>query len=256
MIAKSVFDALGATVYMLGNEPNGLNVNGGVGCTHIEGLCNLVKSKGLDMAFAFDGDADRCIAVDECGNVVDGDAELYICAKNLKARGELNGNKIVATLMSNGGLQKSLAPLGVECVECAVGDRYVCEKMNETGAVLGGEKSGHIVFSKLENTGDGLVTALQLMEIAVNEKSTFSELLKGYKTLPQKEVNLKVKNKRGIEPYIKDIRAKIIDKHGVRLVIRVSGTEELIRIMAECEDEKACLEACAEAEREIKNLSL
>lgn len=255
MIAKSVFDALGANVYTIGANPNGLNVNRGVGSTNISALQSLVLNKSLDMGFAFDGDADRCIAVDERGNIIDGDGELYVLAKHLKLRGELTGNKIVTTVMSNGGLKKSLALYGVECEECAVGDRFVCEKMNETGAILGGEKSGHVVFSKFETTGDGLVTALQLMEVAVAEKCAFSELMKGFTSFPQKELSIRVKAKREIAEKLKDIPQKIALKYGVRLIVRPSGTEEVIRVMAEGENEESICAACAEVENAIKRLS-
>ncbi|MDE7329541.1 MAG: phosphoglucosamine mutase, partial [Clostridia bacterium] len=180
-IARSVFDALGAKTYVIGATPDGLNVNEGVGSTHIEALRGLVTENSLDVGFAFDGDADRCIAVDAKGNTVTGDEILYLSAKYLKERGELAGNKIVCTTMSNGGLKKSLEKSGVGCIICGVGDKAVCDTMNACGAVLGGERSGHIVFSKYETTGDGLVTAIMIMEALVENKCGIERLLRGYR---------------------------------------------------------------------------
>lgn len=244
MIAKSVFEALGAKTYVIGDSPNGTNVNAGVGSTNIAALKALVRDNSLDIGFAFDGDADRCLAVDERGLELSGDEELYICADYLKKRGELAGNSIVCTVMSNGGLIKSLGNLGISCTVCDVGDRNVCESMAAAGAVLGGERSGHIVFSKYETTGDGLVTAIMIMEALVDGKCTVSRLVKDYKPLAQKQVNIpcrdKVRAMRGIAEAAESLKSEL----GVRLVVRPSGTEELIRIMAEGENSERCALAC------------
>lgn len=254
-IARSVFDALGAKTYVLGDTPNGVNVNDGVGSTHIEKLVGLVKDNSLDIGFAFDGDADRCIAVDERGEIVTGDEELYICASYLKNRGELTGGKIVCTVMSNGGLAQSLARSGIDCAVCEVGDKNVCDEMSRQGAVLGGERSGHVVFSKYGTTGDGLVTAIMLMEALVESKRPFSELYKDYKALPQINVNVPTEKKRKVVPLlgktVEDLRRSL----GVRLVVRPSGTEELIRVMAEGESYENCLSACGQLRGEIEKFS-
>lgn len=254
MIAKSVFDALGAKTFVIGDSPNGLNVNDGVGSTHIEKLARLVKSNSLDIGFAFDGDADRCICVDERGEVLTGDEELFILADYLKSRGELAGDKIVCTVLSNGGLIKSLKARGMDCAVCDVGDKNVCDKMTETGAVLGGERSGHVVFSKYETTGDGLVTAIMIMEALVENKCSASDLLKGYESFPQVSVNVPVDNKREIMPRIKDAVESVKQSLGVRLVVRPSGTEELIRIMAEGESYENCVCACGRIRAVIENM--
>lgn len=243
-IAHSVFDALGAKTCVIGGEPDGTNINGGVGSTHIEALQKLVLENSLDMGFAFDGDADRCIAVDSRGEVVTGDEILYICAVFLKNRGELSGNRIVCTTLSNGGLIKSLAALGIDCEVCGVGDSNVCRAMRHTGAVLGGERSGHIIFSKYESTGDGLVTAIMLMEAIIAQNCNLYELLKGYKPLAQINCSVPCSDKimamRGVEELSKELSEEL----QVRIVARPSGTERLIRLMAEGENAEACALAC------------
>ena len=251
-IARSVFDALGAKTFVVGVSPNGTNVNDGVGSTHIERLVELVKNNSLDIGFAFDGDADRCICVDGRGEVVTGDEILYICADYLKKRGELSGNKIVCTVLSNGGLIKSLSARGVECAVCDVGDKNVCDEMAKTGAVLGGERSGHVVFSKYESTGDGLVTAIMIMEAVVEQKQTVSELLKEYKSLPQVSVNIAVEDKVSAAAVILKEVERVSQSLGVRLVVRPSGTEQVVRIMAEGENYENCLAACAELRKKIE----
>lgn len=243
-IAGNVFDALGAKTYVIGGNPDGTNVNRGVGSTNISALKNLVVSNSLDVGFAFDGDADRCIAVDENGNEVTGDEILYLSALHLKDRGELAGNKIVCTKMSNGGLIKSLENAGVDCVICGVGDKIVCETMAETGAVLGGERSGHIVFSKYESTGDGLVTAIMVMEAAVENKCGLSKLLKGFKAFPQILENVPVIDKISAMRGIDGLCASLEKKLSVRTVVRPSGTEPVVRVMAEGESEENCTLAC------------
>ncbi len=242
-IARSVFEALGAKTYMIGDAPDGTNVNDGVGSTHIDALCDLVVKNSLDIGFAFDGDADRCISVDKCGNVITGDEEMFILANYLKARGELAKNKVVCTVLSNGGFIESLASRGIGCEVCDVGDKNVCEAMAKTGAVLGGERSGHIVFSKYETTGDGLVTAVMLME-AIVENGGLDGLLKGYKNKPQTSVNVPVADKAkamaGVDFLAENLRKEL----KVRLIVRPSGTEQVIRITAEGESEELCALAC------------
>ena len=243
-LARSVFDALGAKTYLIGGEPDGTNINGGVGSTHIEALQKLVLENSLDLGFAFDGDADRCIAVDSRGEVVTGDEILYICASYLKKRGELNKNTIVCTKMSNGGLIKSLKNLGIDCEICDVGDGNVCRAMQQSGAVLGGERSGHIVFSKYESTGDGLVTAIMVMESLIAQNCSLYELLKGYKPLTQINCNLPCSDKTLAMRGVEELAAELSEKLNVRIVVRPSGTERLIRVMAEGEDGDGCALAC------------
>ena len=250
-IARSVFDALGAKTYLIGDSPNGVNVNDGVGSTHIEKLVELVKNDSLDIGFAFDGDADRCICVDENGRVLTGDEEMFVLANYLKSRGELYGNKIVCTVMSNGGFVKSLENCGISCSLCEVGDKNVCEEMSRCGAVLGGERSGHVVFSKYETTGDGLVTAIMLMEAFVEGKCKISELLKGYITYPQINVNVPVKDKKGAMAHITKTVEKVKESLDVRLLVRPSGTEQVIRIMAEGESFENCVTACGQIRAQI-----
>ncbi|MDE6373989.1 MAG: phosphoglucosamine mutase, partial [Clostridia bacterium] len=189
-IARSVFDALGATVYQIGAEPNGVNVNDGCGSTRPAALSALVRDNALNVGFAFDGDADRCICVDERGKIVDGDGIMYASARYLKEKGELLGDRIVATVMSNGGLKEGLEKDGIAVEECAVGDSFVYRKMCDCGAVLGGEQSGHIIFGKLESTGDGLVTALMIMEAMIEKGGPLSELVRGFNKTPQMTVSV------------------------------------------------------------------
>ena len=247
-LARSVFDALGAKTYVIGAEPDGFNVNDGVGSTHIEALQKLVRENSLDIGFAFDGDADRCLAVDERGEVISGDGELYILAKYLKSRSELAHGGIVCTVMSNGGLIKSLENCGIYCEICSVGDKNVCDRMAEKGLSLGGERSGHVVLSKLATTGDGLVTAISVMEALVESKGKASQLLKGYLELPQETFSLPAKNPRALAEKIKEL-AK--DFRGVRSVIRPSGTEPVVRVMLEGESAHICSHFLKE---EIKKL--
>lgn len=244
-IARSVFDALGARTFVIGDEPDGTNVNDGVGSTHIEALCDLVKCNCLDIGFAFDGDADRCIAVDGQGNVLSGDEIMYILASYLKERGELSGNRVVCTVMSNGGLIKSLGAQGIKCEVCAVGDKKVWEEMQKTGAALGGERSGHIVFNKYETTGDGLVTAIMLMEALVEKRVAISELLKNYKCFPQVTQNIPTADKKSAMKGVLELADKLSSDFNLRIIVRPSGTENLIRIMAEGESEETCSLACA-----------
>ena len=239
-IARNVFNALGAKTYVIGDNPDGTNVNEKVGSTHIDALQKLVAENSLDMGFAFDGDADRCIAVDSRGEVLTGDEIMYICADFLKSRGELSQNKIVCTTLSNGGLIKSLNQKGISCEICDVGDSNVWREMQLSGAVLGGERSGHIVFSKYESTGDGLVTAIMLMEIVSAQKCNLYELLKGYRSFEQINCNIPADNKIAAMHGIREIASRLEREMNLRIVVRPSGTERLIRIMAEGEDYEAC----------------
>ena len=243
-IANSVFSALGAETHVIGAEPDGLNVNDGCGSTHIERLQKLVKAKHLDVGFAFDGDADRCIAVNEKGEVVDGDAIIYILAKRLKSKGTLNENTVVATVMSNSGFVKSLEEIGIKCVQTSVGDRFVYERMQECDYSIGGEQSGHIIMKKYATTGDGILTALMLTEEMCDSKAALSKLCEKIKLYPQYTRNVRVKNKDaaandvGVIAALKSVEEKI-GGNG-RVLLRKSGTEPKIRIMIECEDKELC----------------
>ena len=246
MIAKSVFDALGAQTVVIGNEPNGLNVNNGCGSTHMENLCNLVKEQHLDVGFAFDGDADRCIAVDENGNVIDGDAMMYILANRLKSRDMLNGNTVVATVMSNSGFFASLKKLGIECDQTKVGDRFVYESMQNNNFSLGGEQSGHIILKKYATTGDGILTAIMLAEEMCDRKMSLAKLSENLMLYPQHLVNLRVKSKADVMNDTEVLAAKeevnkLINGNG-RALLRESGTEPVIRIMIEAETNELCVE--------------
>lgn len=250
-LAKTVFDALGAQVWCIGTTPDGTNINAECGSTHPERLCELVRMHSLDVGFAFDGDADRCICVDEKGQIVDGDGILYVCAKDMTERGELGGGGIVTTVVSNGGLARALERMGVLCTRTQVGDKYVYEEMTRRGSLLGGEPSGHIVFRKYASTGDGILTALKVAELILDRKSPLSFLTQGYRPLPQKMLNVPVKG--GAEIVAQEsVRAAIAraEKGGVRMVVRPSGTEPLVRILAEG-DESAAEDAAHLVERAV-----
>lgn len=243
-IAKSVFDALGAKTYVINNEPNGININKDCGSTHIEGLIDLVKREHLDIGFAFDGDADRCLAVDENGDLVDGDKILYVCGKYMKERGKLRNNKIVATVMSNMGLFKVLENEEIGLDITSVGDKYVSENMKITGNRIGGEQSGHIIFGKYSTTGDGILTALKVMEVILEKKETLSKLCENFKTYPQLLVNVRVASK--VETLSdEDVReavdraTKELGEEG-RILVRESGTEPVIRVMVEAKEQELC----------------
>jgi len=246
MIAKSVFGALGAQTVVIGAEPDGLNVNEGCGSTHIENLCKLVKEQHLDVGFAFDGDADRCIAVDGNGNVVDGDAMLYILGKRLKSKGMLNKDTIVATIMSNSGLFSSLEEVGIKCEQTTVGDRFVYECMQNNDYCLGGEQSGHIILKKYATTGDGLLTAIMITEEICDSKLSLAELSEPVMLYPQYTKNIRVKDKaavlsdKNVLSALDDVE-KLINKKG-RALLRQSGTEPVIRIMIESESNEKCVE--------------
>ena len=244
MIAKSVFDALGAKTYTIGAEPDGLNINNNVGSTHIEVLADFVKEQGLDIGFAFDGDADRCIAVDEKGNVVNGDHILYILGSLLKSRGDLVGNTVVTTVMSNLGLYRALDEAGIRYEQTAVGDRYVYENMSANGYCLGGEQSGHIILSKYATTGDGILTAIKIMEAVKDSKLTLSKLAEPVKMLPQVTKNIRVSDKKAVRSNEKVLAAVESVKTRLgnegRILLRESGTEPVIRIMVEADTEEIC----------------
>lgn len=243
-IAKSVFDALGAKTYVVGNEPDGTNINMGCGSTHIENLQKLVKEKNLDCGFAFDGDADRCIAVDENGMEVHGDFILYVCGKYLKECGKLRNNTVVATIMSNMGLRKAMKQEGINLCETTVGDKYVNEAMVANGYVLGGEQSGHIIFSKHATTGDGILTALMLMEVILEKKQSLGTLCKGMKMYPQLLVNVRVDDKDAAinHPQVQALLKQIMDELGDdgRILLRKSGTEPVVRVMVEAQSDEIC----------------
>ena len=249
MIAPAIFEALGATTYVINASPDGQNINHNAGSTHIEGLVKLVREQHLDVGFAFDGDADRCLAVDENGNVVNGDHILYILANQLKRKGILNHDTIVATVMSNGGLTKALREVGINTVKTAVGDRYVYEAMMKDGYLLGGEQSGHIILQKYATTGDGILTALMLMEEILDRKSTLGKLASPVKIFPQSLINIKVPDKDAVmnDEHVKSIVHEIEEELGEngRILLRKSGTENVIRVMVECENEEQC-NSCAE----------
>lgn len=240
MIARQVFAALGAKAIVIGDEPDGLNVNRDCGSTHIENLCRLVKDEHLDLGFAFDGDCDRCIAVDGNGNVVDGDKILYILGKRLKNRGMLNGDTVVATVMSNSGFVKSLEEAGMKCVQTAVGDRFVYECMQDNDYSLGGEQSGHIIIKKYATTGDGLLTAIMVAEEICDQKSSLADLAEPVKLYPQITKNIRVHSKEETtsDPEVlAELEAveKLIGGNG-RALLRQSGTEPVVRVMVESEE--------------------
>lgn len=255
-IAKAVFNALGAKTYVINAEPNGVNINNGCGSTHIEGLQAYVKENGLDLGFAYDGDADRCLAVDENGEVVDGDGILFICGKYLKDRGELNGNTVVTTVMSNLGLYKALDELGISYKKTDVGDKYVSEEMVKNDYSLGGEQSGHIIFSKYATTGDGVLTSLRIAEAIAESKKRFSELSEGFVRYPQLLVNVKVTDKNAVMKdedilKVKDEEEAKLNGNG-RILLRKSGTEQLIRVMVEAKTDGLCEELADRIVKEIE----
>ena len=244
MIAKSVFDALGAKTYVINNELDGTNINTNCGSTHIEILKQFVKEKELNVGFAYDGDADRCIAVDENGNVVDGDLILYVCGKYLKETGRLNNDTIVTTVMSNLGLYKACDKVGMKYEKTAVGDKYVYENMVNNNYSLGGEQSGHIIFSKHATTGDGILTSLMIMEVMLEKKMSLGQLVEPVKIYPQLLKNVRVVDKktaRENEAVVRavDAVAKALGDEG-RILVRESGTEPVIRVMVEAATDELC----------------
>ena len=236
-IARSVFESMGAKVYTIGCEPDGTNINAGVGSTHIEALQELVRAEGLDCGFAYDGDADRCLAVDEHGNLIDGDKIMYICARYMKDKGHLVPNEVTTTVMSNLGLYKALDEVGIEYAQTQVGDRYVWEHMRTSGGRIGGEQSGHIIFGKLATTGDGILTSIKLMEAVMGRKSTLGELAAPVHTYPQVLINVRVSDKKAAmaDPDVVAAAASVesaLAGDG-RALVRASGTEPLVRVMVE-----------------------
>lgn len=243
-IAKSVYDALGAKTFTIHNEPDGTNINKDCGSTHIETLRQYVKDNHLDVGFAYDGDADRCLAVDECGNIVDGDLILYICGCYLKEKGDLANDTIVTTVMSNLGLYKALDEKGIRYEKTAVGDKYVYENMMKNGHILGGEQSGHIIFGKYAATGDGILTSLMIMEVMKEKKMKLSELCKEVRIYPQLLKNVRVKDKQAIisnekvQQAAKEVEERLGDDG--RILLRLSGTEPLVRVMVEAATDEIC----------------
>ena len=246
-IAKSVFDALGAKTYVINNEPDGTNSNTNCGSTHIEVLQKFVREQGLDVGFAYDGDADRCIAVDENGEVVDGDRILYVCGKYMMEQGALKDNTIVTTVMSNLGLYKACDQVGMRYEKTAVGDKYVYENMSKNGYQLGGEQSGHIIFSKHATTGDGILTSLKVMEVMLEKKASLGTLAGEVKIYPQLLQNLRVQdmdatlNHPDVQKAIKEVEERLGTEG--RVLVRKSGTEPLLRVMVEALTDELCEES-------------
>ena len=245
-IAKVVFEALGAKVYVIGNTPDGTNINRNCGSTHLEALQRFVVENHLDVGFAYDGDADRCLAVDENGKAVSGDEIMYLYARYMKDRDKLVTNTVVTTVMSNFGLYKALDAAGIDYVKTAVGDKYVYEYMVNHGNRLGGEQSGHIIFSKYATTGDGILTSIKVMEVMQARRLTLSQLCEPMTVYPQLLVNVKVKDKTAAQedPDVKaavDYVAKTLGDSG-RILVRESGTEPLVRVMVEAETPELCQE--------------
>ena len=243
-IAKSVYDALGAKTYVISNAPDGININTNCGSTHIEQLQAFVKEKNLDIGFAFDGDADRCIAVDENGNVVDGDLILYVCGKYLKEQGRLNHDTVVTTVMSNLGLYKAFDKAGIAYEKTKVGDKYVYENMSQNNYSLGGEQSGHIIFSKHATTGDGILTSLMIMEAVLEKKQSLGKLTEEVKIYPQLLKNVRVSDKTAAKTHPAVVKAienveEALGQEG-RILVRESGTEPLLRVMVEAGTDELC----------------
>ena len=256
-MAKSVFDALGADTYVTANHPDGLNVNVNCGSTHIENLRQLVLSNHLDVGFAFDGDADRCLAVDDKGNVINGDHIMYVCAKFMQERGTLGNSKVVTTIMSNMGLYKALEGLGIGYEKTAVGDKYVAENMRQNGYLIGGEQSGHIIFGRYANTGDGMLTAIKLMEVITETKTPLAELASGMTMYPQTLKNVVVTDKdetlncEEVKAAVAKVEAEL-GEYG-RVVLRKSGTEPLLRVMVEATEQEVCDEKVDEIIASMKD---
>ena len=243
-IAKNLFDALGAETHVINNTPDGLNINTNCGSTHIEGLQKYVVENHLDVGFAYDGDADRCLAVDSEGKLVDGDKILYVCGKYMKEQDTLVNNTVVTTVMSNFGLYKAFEREGISYEKTAVGDKYVYENMSQNGHCLGGEQSGHIIFSKHATTGDGILTSLKLMEVILEKKETLAKLADEVQIYPQVLKNVRVKDKEAAQAD-RDVQAevqKVSDALGDtgRILVRPSGTEPLIRVMVEAPTDEIC----------------
>ncbi len=249
-VAKAVFDALGARTYVINADPDGYNINTNAGSTHIDVLRRFVLDNGLDVGFAYDGDADRCLCVDEKGNVITGDHILYIYGRYMKERGKLLGNTVVTTVMSNFGLYKAFDELGIDYAKTKVGDKYVYEYMMANGCRLGGEQSGHIIFSKYASTGDGILTSLKMMEVMLAKKKTMSQLCEGLTIYPQVLKNIRVADKRlaqedaDVQAAVASVAARLGDSG--RILVRESGTEPVVRVMVEAESQDEC-EACVDS---------
>lgn len=245
-IAKSIFDALGADTYVIGNRPDGFNVNVDCGATHPETLRQYVMNNHLDIGFSFDGDADRCIAVDEKGNIVNGDAIMYICAKYMQEHSQLGNSKVVTTIMSNLGLYKALDRLGIGYEKTAVGDKYVAENMRQYGHLIGGEQSGHVIFGRYANTGDGLLTAIKVMEVITETKQPLSVLTAELSTYPQLLKNVEVTDKAEtlncdeVQEALHAVEESLGNEG--RVVLRQSGTEPVLRVMVEALTDELCEE--------------
>lgn len=250
MIGKSVFEALGAEVHVLADAPNGLNINDGCGSTHIEALQAYVKEHHMDIGFAFDGDADRCLAVDERGNVVDGDGILYLYGRYMKDRDKLENNTVVTTIMSNFGLYKAFDAVGIEYEKTDVGDKYVYENMRANGHLIGGEQSGHIIFGKYANTGDGILTAIKVMQAVLSRKQPLSKLVQDLQIYPQVLKNVRVQDKDralndfAVQSAVREVAGQLGDEG--RILLRKSGTEPVLRVMVEAPTHEQC-EACVDA---------
>lgn len=259
-IARNVFNALGAKTYVINDEPNGLNINLNCGSTHIEALVDFVKKNKCDVGFAYDGDADRCLCVDENGNIVDGDLILYICGKYMKESGTLKNKTIVTTIMSNIGLYKAFDREGISYEKTAVGDKYVYENMQKSGNCLGGEQSGHIIFSKHATTGDGILTSLKVMEVMLEKKESLSKLASEVEIFPQVLKNVRVKDKnlaskhREVLAIVDNITNELKDDG--RILVRASGTEPLLRIMLEARSIEKCNEYIDKVIEVMKNNNL
>ena len=249
-IAKSVFDALGAKTYVMNAQPDGTNINENAGSTHIENLQKFVLENGLDVGFAYDGDADRCLCVDEKGEVVTGDHILYILGCYMRDKGDLDNNTVVTTVMSNFGLYKAFDELGIGYAKTKVGDKYVYEYMAQHGCRVGGEQSGHIIISKYATTGDGILTSLKVMEVMLAKKKTLSQLCEGLTIYPQVLKNVRVKSKPEAQndPEVQKAVAAVADRLGDtgRILVRESGTEPVIRVMVEASSKELCQE-CVES---------
>ena len=255
-IAKGVFDAIGAKTYVINGEPDGTNINKNCGSTDMRSLQKFVLDNKLDVGFAYDGDADRCLAVDENGNIIDGDLILYLCGVYMKKRNDLANNTIVTTVMSNMGLYQALEREGIRYEQTAVGDKYVYENMLANGHSIGGEQSGHIIFAKHATTGDGILTSLKIMEVMLESNAKLSELCKEVNIFPQLLVNVKVKDKKAVlsDPAITDLISSLekeLGKDG-RILVRESGTEPVIRVMAEAKTDKLCRETVEKITAKIK----
>ncbi len=260
MIAKSVFDALGASTYVINNMPDGTNINENCGSTHIDQLQHFVVDNGLDVGFAFDGDADRCLAVDEHGTLVDGDLILYIMGRYMKEKGNLDNTKVVTTVMSNFGLYKALDEIGIGYEKTDVGDKYVYENMRANGNYIGGEQSGHIIFSKYATTGDGMLTAIKIMQVMLDKKQPLSELIKDVTIYPQVLLNVRVTDKDAalsdgdVQAEVKAVEERLGGDG--RILLRKSGTEPVLRIMVEAAEHKICEDNARAVAQVMKNKGL